>query len=684
MEYLEWNDLIARHFFNEENAGKEILLYVNDKILSEIGEKGSSSVDDFIQSVMKGPPWVSRSGFCQKALQAFENWRGRNLGYPPYISYLACFVLAAGIHGDFDPRAYYPRLRKLLGESDDISGLPSFDKMILLWDDLEKWSVEDKHEELGRFAVRIRGGWWKVGLPLAQTIISKDEQKRLPVLFEAASLDPSAPPSQQVMLKLMRYYGNGIFENRTFKVLSIEKGEDIILQNSLIEMVLEELEEWDGAVQLEEAVQDHDKKQAHRINSVLRVCLKYDPVSGQAKTSLRLKTNRAYPEDGLTFECKQFPGKSFYCKEAYLGWSKSLKKENSELLDAATIDWIGGIGFEDQEHNWKASLKGDKIRLFIPGEAEGMPGWVETNRLDRGIPFLVSTFGITANKVRDWGKCSCDSFKELEVKGLPAGWSLFKGLNASDSCEGMDVLTVSPSVRLLLRGGVKIRGGNTYLYTSPPLIVLENAAGEASVAVNGKVLRRERDDRHVWKLPDCVQPNEILRIEAKAGESELRKILRLEEPSLPDSFDETPWRNAKGRIIPDGSSHTRIRGAVVETTGTENRLPSLTLRPERSKRLILIGNIPGQVMEWPKDAFPSGWEPVWSIEKETRKKWKVSCCRKSLDSIPLPDMTVHPVKGKMVKEWKKYAWVRRKKLKMPEIPAIRQKWLEFSGAARNV
>jgi hypothetical protein len=55
MQYLEWNDLITKHFFNnEENAGKEVLLYVNDAILEEIGKE--AGVDDFIQSIRTGPP----------------------------------------------------------------------------------------------------------------------------------------------------------------------------------------------------------------------------------------------------------------------------------------------------------------------------------------------------------------------------------------------------------------------------------------------------------------------------------------------------------------------------------------------------------------------------------------------------------------------------------------------------
>jgi len=682
MNYLEWNDSIARHFFNEENAGKEILLYVNDEILTEIGRANGCDVDDFVISVKKGPPWISRSGFCQKALEAFRGWRERGREYPPYISYLACFVLAAGIHGDFDPRSYYPRLRQLLGETDGTGGLPSFDRMLLLWDDLEKWSVEDKHEELGRFVARIRGGWWKVGLPLAQTVISKDEQRRLPVLFEAAGLDPSAPPSEKVMLKLMHYYGDRVFEMKTLKVLRIEKGDDIILKNSLIEMVLAELEEWDGTVQLDEAEAPREEHAVRAINSGLRTCIKYDPLSRKVKCTLRLKANRDIPVGGLAFKCEQFPGETFYCEDAYQGWSKNLKNEESKILDASALDWTGGMMFEDSKNNWRASLRGDSVRLFASGKAEGLPGWVETNRLERGVPFFISVFGTAAGKVRAWGQANCTSFEELEVSGLPPGWLLFKGLNASSSCEDIDVLSVSSSVRLLLRGGVKLRKGNTYLYTAQPLIVLENAAEEATVTANGKVLRNEKDNLRAWKLPSDIPPNEIIRIEANTGQDELRKILRLEEPRLSGSFDETPWRGTDGVFVPDSSDCTRMRGAVVETTG--NGLPSFTPRPEHSTPRILLGNIPGQVVKWPKDPLPPDWEPVWSIRRTGRNKWRVSCCRRSLACVPCPDLTVRAGKEKDVKKWKECIWVRRKKTNVPELPAIRQRWLEFREAARNV
>lgn len=143
-------------------AGREVLLYTNREIIVSVGE-GLGDVSDFINVVKAGPSWATRSGLCQKALQAFEDWRNRGFKYPPYIAFLVLFVLAEDAEGDFAAHAYYPRLNRLLGEDPNAGRPPSFDRTITLWDDLEKWSREDKHEELGRFTARIRGGWIYVG-----------------------------------------------------------------------------------------------------------------------------------------------------------------------------------------------------------------------------------------------------------------------------------------------------------------------------------------------------------------------------------------------------------------------------------------------------------------------------------------------------------------------------------------
>ena len=233
MDYLTWNEIIARHFFTPEKAGKEVLLYVNEPLIARLGVPFHAGLAEFVQAVKQGPVWTTRSGFCQKALQAFEGWRSRGFDFPPYVAYLAFFVLAAGRESDFAAHAYYPRLRELLGEPGETRAPASFDRMIDLWDDLEKWSREDKHETLGRFEARIRGGWWKVGLPLSQTLISEDERKHLPVLFSRESLDPSDIPSPEVILRILRRSGSTLLERRTFRLLNSDHMDDTVLRSAL-------------------------------------------------------------------------------------------------------------------------------------------------------------------------------------------------------------------------------------------------------------------------------------------------------------------------------------------------------------------------------------------------------------------------------------------------------------------
>jgi len=148
MDYLSWNDLLIKHYFDSSMAGREVLLYVNSEVIETLGQPYGCGVDNFVETVKKGPGWVTKSRLCQRALQAYDHWRDRGLEYPPYGGYLVLFVLAAVTETDYAPHSYYPGLRKLLGESQD-AGMPfQFDSMIYLWNDLEKWSREDKPYDL--------------------------------------------------------------------------------------------------------------------------------------------------------------------------------------------------------------------------------------------------------------------------------------------------------------------------------------------------------------------------------------------------------------------------------------------------------------------------------------------------------------------------------------------------------
>ena len=112
--YLRWNDAIAAHFFNQDMDGRNVYIYVNQGLVSELEQELESEAGKFLAVVKDGPPWAYSQSICQCALQTYTDWRDRGLHFPPYIAYLGLFVLAGGADGDFSPNAYYPRLGRSL------------------------------------------------------------------------------------------------------------------------------------------------------------------------------------------------------------------------------------------------------------------------------------------------------------------------------------------------------------------------------------------------------------------------------------------------------------------------------------------------------------------------------------------------------------------------------------------
>src|SRR5258708_3136596 len=200
-------------------AGRQVYLYITDDVIRQLAAGLGVSPGNFFEALKTGPSGITASGICQKALHTADDWRSRGYRFPPYLGYLSLFVVAAGAEGDFASHAYYPRLRRLLGLPDG-SMLPSFERMLTLWDDLERWSKEDKKGGLGVFVARFVGKWIHVGVPLAQSLLSVQERKDLPSIFSAAGLDPGSMLADSVLRKAVQAHGADYLRPRTLALLS--------------------------------------------------------------------------------------------------------------------------------------------------------------------------------------------------------------------------------------------------------------------------------------------------------------------------------------------------------------------------------------------------------------------------------------------------------------------------------
>ncbi len=677
--YLEWNDLLAKHYFNPSMAGREVLLYVNAGIIDKLGEPYNAGESDFIEAIKMGSPYAITGDLCNNAFRAFNKWRTRELEYPPYINYLVFFVLAGVTETGRAPHSYYPGIWKLLGEDLDKGTPRHFGRMISLWDDLEKWSREDKHEELGRFVARIRGGWINVGLPRSQTILSENERKNLTAFFSDTGLDPTDPPAHEYLQNLLSYYSLTYLENRTRKLLESKITDDSVLKKALLELVTEELEGWDGTVQEVNTGKTVVRKYTQMR---LRLCIKLDSLASKAVISVRFKTGAMFPEDSVQFT-REGDGRLWQCIESQLGWStylKDISKDPPERLDGASLDWEKGDRLVDESLKWHVTLRSAEVRLFRL-RIDGLPEWIETQRLERGAEFLIAFKRSLQDKIVDWGK-SCGWFEQKVVTGLPEGWLLYYGKEATQSCPGIGILILSSTIRLKLEGGIKADQGNVYFRFAPPRVILENSYGTELVLLNGKPLKNLKEESCVFELPEDILSGIPLRIEADAGDQRLSKVIRLADYDLPDSFDDMPCRGPSGEICSTGQPAS-VSGAHVngfEPTESYNspKIPAL------SDSIIFIGIKPGEICTSTGDNYPTEWSPVWAVVKKTRKRFRVVFCGKAHDLEKLKKLPEPAGNKADIKRWKSIVWHTRKRHDLPELIKVKSAWKDLMRLAKNV
>jgi hypothetical protein len=512
VQYLAWNDRLAAYFFKPEVSGRRVHLCVTPSLIETLGGDIEQARYDFIAAVKTGPPWVTRQGLCQKAFQSMVRWRSRGLQFPPYIGYLSLFVLAAGLEGDFAPHAYYPRLRTLLDETPVAGQYPSFDRMLELWADLERWANDDMHGDWGQFQADIAGGWINVGIPVAQVIFSEQERQILSVIFAEAGLDPAFPPSDELLATIILARGQHRLRPRTLQLLESRVQTDADVRNLLISTALEELRDWDGQFTAEDSANE-------QIYSPLRICGRIDRVARRARFVVRCRSRQDFPDEGLDLQLDGF-GEVFRCAEYLGGWSSELTVYGKgTVLDGATIDWLHGCSGRADQLKWRFRLPPSAVRVFEEGSAQSLPGIVEIPRLLKQRSFYLACDASVADDIERWGNADCREFKDLRIEaGLPPRWRLFWAREAlSDDLvrRRFPSLALNSTTRLYFEGGVR-SSGNQYFSFGLPHLTLDGDTPDAEVFCGGTKLH-ETNGQYV--VPDTAIGSGRLSFEVKIGGS---------------------------------------------------------------------------------------------------------------------------------------------------------------------
>lgn len=556
----------------------------------------------------------------------------------------------------------------------------SFERMLELWDDLELWSNRDKAGTFGVFTIRIAGEWIHVGLPKAQALLREHERRALPEIFAAALLDPTAPPSDADLARALRRHGGQLLRAETLDLLARPQSEPELVA-LLLDVLRHELDEWDG-----QAAEPDDQSAPRIGNALARICLRVDRVAARATATLRVASNAEFPEDGLLLG-GEGEAPRFSCVESLPGWSSPLTDLAAQReADASQFNWSEAHLFTDDAARWRVRLPGAAVRIFVPGTAFDLPGYVEVRRLTQNTHFLLAAAERVVPALTAWGVSGEVDLNEVPVRdGLPRGWMLFESAGARSDTAVRDVLpelALPTTIQILLRGGIRTGEGNTFFKFAPPWLVVEGLSGEEAVTCNGR--RLGTDAFPVYELPAGLPAGERITIEVIArGEVRRRQAL-----FLSDDFDWNLRRpickaDAYGVVAPNAEAEPEgespdgvVAGAL--TGATDGRV--FPVRPARpSRRHVLIGRRVGEV-ELPDATPAAAWQPIWIVE--IGRRGRAGYCGGDLAGA-------HPVEEiagstDEVATWKGVLWRRRKRIEPPAHPALRRLWREYVEVAGRV
>jgi len=675
--YLAWNDALAARFFSPEAAGERVYLFVTEEVVAEVGQPLSGGLPEFISAIREGPPGLPPGiGHCQRAVRVFQGWRLRRHRYPPYIAYLALFVLAGGHKGDYDPRSYYPRLWDLL-EEDEEGTPPSFHRMLELWDDLERWSIQDRQEELGIFEARIVGQKTHIGFPLAQTLLTEDERHSLPRIFAEARLDPGTTPSDHELLRAMRVCGGGSLTPRTMRALTGSSSE---LVSALLDVAADEFINWTGEVPADGA----RAGEIQRIAGSLRLCVLADPVSGRAHVTVRCHTGKELPGQGLRL-AGAGAGLMLRCSPFLPRWSNQLQvdPEGAAYGPQARM-WRDGLTLTDESATWSFQLRPARIRAFIDGRREQLPGFVEVAELPRRTPFYLALHSDDLARLQGWLDQDATGWKPLQVSsGLPPGWKLIHVPEAVSDAgpKGLDErLRFADRRTMRLTGGIRAARANTFFSFAPPRVVLEGGQPGDGVFCNDREIKEAPGSVCVYELPGGLPLDQALLIEVRHGEETVRRRSLFLVTGFGWALDRAlATFNRYGR--PAGTE-PGAAGASLPESPDEAEAPIDLLRTPglrlSAPHTYFVGRLRGQLAIVPPDPLPE-WRPVWAIPF-ARNGDAIYCGASVPDDTPI---STHVADAERVDEWREILWWRRKRIREPRERHLKSLWRLYQEAARR-
>lgn len=523
MKYLEWNHIIGEYFFNPSNAGKEVLLYLTQKEISELGiikfgfTSEAQSWEDYCKAIKCGfPETSSKSNFIDKFLVVANKWKYYEkivfeqnnkadlriesvsiysptiqIVYPFYLGYLVTLVIPLTDNvNTFRANSFFPKLNNFLnlnGISNDRTG--TIADIDWVWYNLENWSKEYCKTDFGLFTERRLGNqnWVYVNKAFSQCLLTPKNIRDIPNIFWKACIAPDSIITENQILRVINIYGKeqANFSNSVLKIINDEENP---LKKVIVDIVRREYENWKGYV----IEYDEDEKVAMpKSGWIYSIILSAFTLNREDETFNHfyyLYSQNDFPEE-LNFG-------EYEIKSSGNGFSKPIN-----------IDFNQGLNLTDDQNKWRASSTQKGIVIYSSGSYFGLPSdnFIETDKISRQSSMYLLCTNDKKQVVDDWGSTFLkEDFSPIQYDRTPPGFHFYRFKNPQQSHPTEELLRVSTKKRVEIRGGIKI-GNRGYLRDRLPKVYIEGANGKENLFLEFKDV-----DHKIYLIRNALIPEEFI------------------------------------------------------------------------------------------------------------------------------------------------------------------------------
>jgi len=523
MKYLQWNHIIGEYFFNPSKAGNEVLLYVTQNEISELGiqkfkfTNERESWEDFCRAIKCEFPETSfKSNFIDKFIVVANKWKTYErlvfelknqsdlkidtvsiysptyeIVYPFYLAYLIAFIIPLTDNvNEFRVNSFFPALNNFLTKNGiAATRTGTIEEVDWVWSNLEKWSKEYYKTDNGYFTERRIGNqnWVYVNKAFSQCLLTPKNIRDIPNIFWKADIAPNSIIPEKQFQRITTLHGvtEAGFSPR---IISIVADEENPLCKVILDIVKREYTNWKGYV----IEYDEDEK-------VLT------PKSGWVYATLLSAFNLNKADESINhfyylFSPYDFPD------ELHLG-ENEIRNSCNGYSKPISIAFNQSLNLQDDQNKWRASTTQNEIVIYTSGSYFGLPSdnLIETDKVSRQSMMYLLCTESKKQSIEDWGATFFKGdFSSVDYDKVPTGFYLYKFKNPPSSHPTEEILKVTTKKKLEFRGGVKVEN-RSYLKNLLPKIYVDGADGTENV-----FLEFTESNQNIFLTRSTVIPEEFI------------------------------------------------------------------------------------------------------------------------------------------------------------------------------